>query len=156
MRKIETLKGLEGYLSKLKMEEDSKRKYRKAIRDFLAMLEERGKSEPDESDYADFHVTLLETANEATAKDRENKVRKYFAWLEELREKEEKRKKTKGRFTLMLSPSLREDLEILSQFRRCSVTEILIGLAEKCVKENASNIESMKDFYREHGAGVNG
>ena len=98
---------------------------------------------------------MTEGASEATAKDRVNKARKYFAWLEASNVesmKEEKRKESKERFSLMLSPSLRENLEMLAQFRRCSVTEILIGLAEKCVTENAEDIESMKDFYRKHSA----
>lgn len=95
----------------------------------------------------------MEGASETTAKDRVNKARKYFTWLEASNVesvKEEKRKKSKERFSLMLSPSLRENLEMLAQFRRCSVTEILIGLAEKCVTENADDIESMREFYRMH------
>ena len=152
---IEAGKKLEEYLSGLSMTSDSKRKYRKAITDFLALLTERGKITPDSSDYSDYQERLTASASEATAKDRVNKARKYFAWLQKSSVeglKEEKRKDDKARFSLMLSPSLREDLEMLAQFRRCSVTEILIGLAEKCVTENAEDIESMKDFYRKHSA----
>lgn len=163
---IEAGKRVEEYLSGLSMTSDSKRKYRKAITEFLALLTERGKNMPDDSDYSDFQERLTENISEATAKDRVNKARKYFEWLdykgfeefveasgvEGLEEglEEDKRKKDKARFSLMLSPSLRENLEMLAQFRRCSVTEILIGLAEKCVTENASDIESMREFYRMH------
>ena len=152
---IEAGKKLEEYLSGLSMTSDSKRKYRKAITDFLALLTERGKITPDSSDYSDYQERLTASASEATAKDRVNKARKYFAWLQKSSVeglKEEKRKDDKARFSLMLSPSLREDLEMLAQFRRCSVTEILIGLAEKCVTENAGDIESMREFYQKHGA----
>lgn len=162
---IEAGKRVEEYLSGLSMTDDSKRKYRKAITEFLALLTERGKNMPDDSDYSDFQERLTQSGiTEATAKDRVNKARKYFEWLdykgfEEFVEasgveglEEDKRKKDKARFSLMLSPSLREKLELLAQFRRCSVTEILIGLAEKCVTENAEDIESMKEFYRKHSA----
>lgn len=152
---IEAGKRVEEYLSGLSMTSDSKRKYRKAITEFLALLRERGKIMPDESDYSDYQERLTEGASEATAKDRVNKARKYFAWLQTSSVegvKGEKHKDDKARFSLMLSPSLRENLEMLSQFRRCSVTEILIGLAEKCVTENADDIESMKEFYRKHSA----
>ena len=152
---IEAGKRVEEYLSGLSMTDDSKRKYKKAITEFLALLTERGKNTPDESDYSDFQERLTEGASEATAKDRVNKARKYFAWLEASSfegVKGEKRKDDKARFSLMLSPLLREKLELLAQFRRCSVTEILIGLAEKCVTENAEDIESMKEFYRKHSA----
>lgn len=152
---IEAVKRVEEYLSGLSMTDDSKRKYKKAITDFLALLTERGKITPDSSDYSDYQERLTANASEATAKDRVNKARKYFAWLEASSVegvKEEKRKDDKARFSLMLSPSLRENLEMLAQFRRCSVTEILIGLAEKCVTENAEDIESMKEFYRKHSA----
>ncbi len=150
---IEAGKRVEEYLAGLNMTDDSKRKYRKAITDFLALLTERGKITPDSSDYSDYQERLTATASEATAKDRVNKARKYFAWLEASSVegmKVEKRKDDKARFSLMLSPSLRESLEMLAQFRRCSVTEILIGLAEKCVTENAGDIESMREFYRMH------
>lgn len=150
---IEAGKRVEEYLSGLSMTDDSKRKYKKAITEFLALLTERGKNTPDEIDYSDFQERLTEGASEATAKDRVNKARKYFAWLEASNVesvKEEKRKESKERFSLMLSPSLRENLEMLAQFRRCSLTEILIGLAEKCVTENADDIESMREFYRMH------
>lgn len=152
---IEAEKRLEEYLSGLEMTPDSKRKYRKAITEFLALLTERGKIMPDSSDYSDYQERLTANASEATAKDRVNKARKYFAWLQTSSVegmKGEKRKDDKARFSLMLSPSLREKLELLAQFRRCSVTEILIGLAEKCVTENAEDIESMKEFYRKHSA----
>ena len=149
---VETGKKVEEYLSGLEMATDSKRKYKKAITEFLALLTERGKITPDESDYSDYQERLTESASEATAKDRVNKARKYFAWLQSSRVKEEKRKESKERFSLMLSPLLRENLEMLAQFRRCSVTEILIGLAEKCVIENADDIESMREFYRRHSA----
>ena len=152
---IEAGKRVEEYLSGLSMTDDSKQKHRKAITDFLVLLTERGKNMPDDSDYSDFQERLTENISEATAKDRVNKARKYFAWLEASSVegvKEEKRKEDKARFSLMLSPSLRESLEMLAQFRRCSVTEILIGLAEKCVTENAGDIESMREFYRKHGA----
>ena len=151
---VEAEKKLEEYLSGLEMTPDSKRKYKKAITGFLALLKECGKNTPDESDYSDFQERLTKNNSEATAKDRVNKARKYFAWLKASSVegvKEEKRKDDKARFSLMLSPSLREKLELLAQFRRCSVTEILIGLAEKCVTENASDIESMSEFYRMHG-----
>ena len=154
---IEAGKRVEEYLSCLSMATDSKRKYRKAITEFLALLTERGKITPDESDYSDYQERLTESASEATAKDRVNKARKYFAWLEASSVKgvkKEKRKESKERFSLMLSPSLRENLEMLAQFRRCSVTEILIGLAEKCVIENADDIESMREFYRMHSVRV--
>lgn len=152
---IEAGKRVEEYLSGLSMTDDSKRKYKKAITEFLALLTERGKITPDESDYSDFQERLTEGASEATAKDRVNKARKYFTWLQTSSVegvKGEKRKEDKVRFSLMLSPPLRENLEMLAQFRRCSVTEILIGLAEKCVTENAGDIESMKEFYRKHSA----
>ena len=152
---IEAGKRVEEYLSGLSMTDDSKRKYKKAITEFLALLTERGKIMPDSSDYSDYQERLTANASEATAKDRVNKARKYFAWLQTSSVegmKGEKRKEDKARFSLMLSPSLREKLELLAQFRRCSVTEILIGLAEKCVTENAEDIESMKDFYRKHNA----
>ncbi len=152
---IEAGKRVEEYLSGLSMTDDSKRKYKKAITDFLALLTERGKIIPDSSDYSDYQERLTANASEATAKDRVNKARKYFAWLQTSSVegvKGEKRKEDKARFSLMLSPSLREKLELLAQFRRCSVTEILIGLAEKCVTENAEDIESMKEFYRKHSA----
>ena len=152
---IEAGKRVEEYLSGLSMTDDSKRKYKKAITEFLALLTERGKIMPDSSDYSDYQERLTANASEATAKDRVNKARKYFAWLQTSSVegmKGEKRKEDKARFSLMLSPSLREKLELLAQFRRCSVTEILIGLAEKCVTENAEDIESMKDFYRKHSA----
>ena len=152
---IEAGKRVEEYLSGLSMTDDSKRKYKKAITEFLVLLTERGKNTPDEIDYSDFQERLTEGASEATAKDRVNKARKYFAWLQTSSVegmKVEKRKDDKARFSLMLSPSLRENLEMLAQFRRCSVTEILIGLAEKCVTENAEDIESMKEFYRKHSA----
>lgn len=152
---IEAGKRVEEYLSGLSMTDDSKRKYKKAITEFLALLTERGKIMPDSSDYSDYQERLTANASEATAKDRVNKARKYFAWLQMSSVegmKGEKRKEDKARFSLMLSPSLREKLELLAQFRRCSVTEILIGLAEKCVTENAEDIESMKDFYRKHSA----
>ncbi len=152
---IEAGKRVEEYLAGLNMTADSKRKYRKAITEFLALLTERGKITPDSSDYSDYQERLTENASEATAKDRVNKARKYFAWIKASSVegmKEEKRKDDKARFSLMLSPSLREKLELLAQFRRCSVTEILIGLAEKCVTENAEDIESMKEFYRKHSA----
>ena len=152
---IEAGKRVEEYLSGLSMTDDSKQKHRKAITDFLVLLTERGKNMPDDSDYSDFQERLTENISEATAKDRVNKARKYFAWLEASSVegvKEEKRKEDKAWFSLMLSPSLRESLEMLAQFRRCSVTEILIGLAEKCVTENAGDIESMREFYRKHGA----
>ena len=152
---IEAGKRVEEYLSGLSMTDDSKRKYRKAITEFLALLTERGKIMPDSSDYSDYQERLTANASEATAKDRVNKARKYFAWLQTSSVegmKGEKRKEDKARFSLMLSPSLRENLEMLAQFRRCSVTEILIGLAEKCVTENAGDIESMREFYRKHGA----
>lgn len=140
------------------MTNDGKRKYRKAITEFLALLKERGKITPDESDYSDYQKQLTQSATEATAKDRVSKARKYFAWLDNVgfeassvdEVKERKRKESKERFSLMLSPSLRENLELLAQFRRCSVTEILIKLAEKCITENADDIESMRDFYRKH------
>lgn len=138
------------------MTNDGKRKYRKAITEFLALLKERGKITPDESDYSDYQKRLTQSATEATARDRTNKARKYFAWLKASSVegmKEEKRKEIKGRFSLMLSPSLRENLELLAQFRRCSVTEILIELAEKCITENANDIESMRDFYSTHRRG---
>lgn len=150
---VEAEKRLEEYLSQLEMTSDSNRKYKKAITEFLALLRERGKTPPDESDYSDFQERLTENNSQATAKDRVNKVRKYFAWLKAssvVVVKEEKRKESKERFSLMLSPVLRENLELLAQFRRCSVTEILIGLAEKCVTENASDIENMREFYRMH------
>ncbi len=150
---VEAEKRLEEYLSQLEMTSDSNRKYKKAITEFLALLRERGKTTPDESDYSDFQERLTENNSQATAKDRVNKVRKYFAWLKAssvVVVKEEKRKESKERFSLMLSPVLRENLELLAQFRRCSVTEILIGLAEKCVTENASDIENMREFYRMH------
>ena len=147
---IEAGKKIEEYLSGLSMTADSKRKYRKAITEFLVLLKERGKTTPDESDYSDYQERLTENNSETTAKDRVNKVRKYFAWFEASSVKEEKRKESKERFSLMLSSSLRENLEMLAQFRRCSVTEILIGLAEKCVTENAEDIESMREFYRKH------
>ena len=152
---IEAGKRVEEYLSGLSMTDDSKRKYKKAITEFLALLTERGKIMPDSSDYSDYQERLTEGASEATAKDRVNKARKYFAWLQTSSVegmKGEKRKEDKARFSLMLSPSLREKLELLAQVRRCSVTEILIGLAEKCVTENAEDIESMKEFYRKHSA----
>lgn len=152
---IEAGKRVEEYLSGLSMTDDSKRKYKKAITEFLALLTERGKIMPDSSDYSDYQERLTANASEATAKDRVNKARKYFAWLQTSSVegmKGEKRKDDKARFSLMLSPSLRENLEMLAQFRRCSVTEILIGLAEKCVTENADDIESMKEFYRKHSA----
>ncbi len=152
---IEAGKRVGEYLSGLSMTDDSKRKYKKAITDFLALLTERGKIIPDSSDYSDYQERLTANASEATAKDRVNKARKYFAWLQTSSVegmKGEKRKEDKARFSLMLSPSLRENLEMLAQFRRCSVTEILIGLAEKCVTENAEDIESMKEFYRKHSA----
>lgn len=152
---IEAGKRVEEYLSGLSMTDDSKRKYKKAITEFLALLTERGKIIPDSSDYSDYQERLTANASEATAKDRVNKARKYFAWLQTSSVegmKGEKRKDDKARFSLMLSPSLREKLELLAQFRRCSVTEILIGLAEKCVTENADDIESMKEFYRKHSA----
>lgn len=165
---IEGGKKLEEYLSQLEMTSDSKRKYKKAITEFLALLTERGKNTPDESDYSNFQSWLQEHGNtEATAKDRVKKARKFFTWLDDNDYagfcgfveasgveglEEEKRRKDKARFSLMLSPSLRENLEMLAQFRRCSVTEILIGLAEKCVTENAGDIESMRDFYRKHSA----
>lgn len=152
---IEAGKRVEEYLSGLSMTDDSKRKYKKAITEFLALLTERGKIMPDSSDYSDYQERLTANASEATAKDRVNKARKYFAWLQTSSVegmKGEKRKEDKARFSLMLSPSLREKLELLAQFRRCSVTEILIGLAEKCVTENAEDIESMKEFYRKHSA----
>lgn len=152
---IEGGKKLEEYLSGLGMTSDSKRKYRKAIMEFLALLTERGKATPEESDYAEFQKRLTEKNTEATAKDRVNKARKYFSWLKASSVegvKEEKRKESKERFSLMLSSSLRENLEMLAQFRRCSVTEILIELAEKCVTENAGDIESMREFYRTHSA----
>lgn len=152
---IEAGKRVEEYLSGLSMTDDSKRKYKKAITEFLALLTERGKIMPDSSDYSDYQERLTANASEATAKDRVNKARKYFAWLQTSSVegmKGEKRKDDKARFSLMLSPSLRENLEMLAQFRRCSVTEILIGLAEKCVTENAEDIESMKEFYRNHSA----
>lgn len=148
-------KRLEEYLAGLSMTSDSKRKYKKAITEFLALLTERGKITPDSSDYSDYQERLTVTASEATAKDRVSKARKYFAWLQTSSVdsvKGEKRKDDKARFSLMLSPSLRENLEMLAQFRRCSVTEILIGLAEKCVTENADDIESMKEFYLKHSA----
>lgn len=150
---IEAGKRVEEYLSGLEMTPDSKRKYRKAITEFLVLITEREKITPDESDYSDFQERLTENNSEATAKDRVNKARKYFAWLKSSSVddvKEEKRKESKERFSLMLSPVLREKLELLAQFRRCSVTEILIGLAEKCVTENADDIESMREFYRMH------
>lgn len=152
---IEAGKRVEEYLSGLSMTGDSKQKYRKAIAEFLALLRERGKITPDSSDYSDYQERLTESASEATAKDRVNKARKYFAWLEASSVegvKGEKRKDDKARFSLMLSPLLREKLELLAQFRRCSVTEILTGLAEKCVTENARDIESMREFYRMHSA----
>ena len=152
---IEAGKRVEEYLSGLSMTDDSKRKYKKAITEFLALLTERGKIMPDSSDYSDYQERLTANASEATAKDRVNKARKYFAWLQTSSVegmKGEKRKEDKARFSLMLSPLLREKLELLAQFRRCSVTEILIGLAEKCVTENAEDIESMKEFYRKHSA----
>lgn len=145
-------KKLEEYLSRLNTSNDDKRKHKKAITEFLALLMERGKNMPDESDYADFQERLTEGNSEATAKDRVKRVRKYFAWLAKSSDgmpvaknsEGMKREKRTQRFSLMLSPLLHEQLELLAQFRRCSVTELIITVCEECVNVNAEDIDFMR------------
>ena len=145
-------KRLDEYLSGLNTGNDDKRKHKKAIKEFLALLMERGKNTPDESDYADFQELLTGNNSEATAKDRVKRVRKYFMWLAKSSDEmpvaknseSMKREKRTQRFSLMLSPSLHERLELLAQFRRCSVTELIITVCEECVKMNVEDIDFMR------------
>ncbi|MBQ3456388.1 MAG: hypothetical protein IJG36_08125 [Synergistaceae bacterium] len=145
---------LEEYISGLSINADSKRKHRKAITGFLAILEENGKSLPEQSDYAEYQKALTEKGQqETTAKDNARKAEKYFAWLRaqevSCTEKESAKSENRTeRFSLMLSPSLRERLEMLAQFDECSITEIIIGACEKVIAERASDIEYVADFKR--------
>ena len=145
----------EEYLNTLNMTKDSKRKYRKAITEFELVLRERNKNMPDEEDYEAYYDRLItEGKQENTAKSTLQRVRKYYAWLKASKATGINsgmgvaRKANKHRFNLLLSPYLHEQLELLSQYERCSITEILILLCEKCVSERAEDIEYMKKINR--------
>ena len=147
---------IEDYLNTLVMNADSKRKYRKAIKEFELVLNERDKSTPDETDYEVYYDRLITEGKQvSTAKSTVQRVRKYYAWLKASKDTainsdvEVVMKGTnKHRFNLLFPPSLHEQLELLSQYERCSITEILIGLCEKCVSERADDIEYMRMINR--------
>lgn len=147
---------IEEYLSTLIMNNDSKRKYRKAIKEFELVLIERDKSVPEEADYeAYYDILITEGKQESTAKSTLQRVKKYYAWLRASKGTEAKSEMeavmkgtNKHRFNLLLPPSLHEELELLSQYDRCSITEILILLCEKCVSERADDIEYMRKINR--------
>lgn len=148
---------LEEYLSCLEVGVDAKRKHRKAITEFQAMLAEQGKVAPASVDYDTFTERLTaEGKTEATARDSANKARKYFAWLEQARKSVpagsvgvEVTAKGKQRFCLVIPPLLREQLELLALYDGCSITEIIIKLCAKGAKERAGDIEYIRDF--KHG-----
>lgn len=147
---------IEVYLNSLSMTKDSKRKYRKAITEFEVVLSERDKSTPSEEDYQVYYDSLItEGKKENTAKSTVQRVRKYYAWLKASKGTEANsgmeapmKGTNKHRFNLLLPPSLHERLELLSQYDRCSITEILILLCEKCVSERTDDIEYMRKINR--------
>lgn len=116
---------------------------------------ERGKNEPDESDYSAFSEMLSKTQQAETVKGNIAHVRKYYAWLshenapvpvvEGAKNEGASREKRTHRFSLMFYPSLIEGLNVLADFDRCSVSELIIRLCEECVSERAKDIE----YYRE-------
>ena len=150
------VKDQEEYLNTLTMTKDSKRKYRKAIKEFELVLRERNKGTPDEEDYEAYYNSLITEGKQAsTVKSTLQRVRKYYAWLRASKATDDnsgmevaKKGTNKHRFNLLLSPSLHEQLELLSQYERCSITEILILLCEKCVSERADDIEYMRKINR--------
>ena len=154
---------VEAYMSTLNMSADSKRKHRKAIREFQAMLEDMAKTGPDEEAYAKYAEKLSsEGKQEATVKGCVSHVRKYYAWLDVSRQgasKASPESESTGmnegttqtrpqRFSLMLPGSLREQLGLLAMYDGCTITDLVIRFCENGITARAGDVEYARNFAR--------
>ena len=165
---------LEGYLSGLNISDDSKRKIRKAVKDFMPILASQGRAWPEESDYAAYeHNMQAENKSTGTIRDNLSRVRKFFAACDDnsydnattlkvhdgddvkiLIENEAPEQLAAKRFSLLIPPSMYSALEWLSQYDRCSVARVIIQACTAYVSSRQGDIDYIRDIMATLAEGI--
>ena len=152
---------LEGYLATLSVGDETKRKIRKDVQEFVAVLKELGQDWPEEGAY-EVYRERLESAKktEGTIRDSLNRVKKFFASVSKDNDSAEKEfeapdletksvdVKTNRRFSLLIPPALNEALELLAQYDNCSVAKIIVHACEKYILDRADDCEYLREQKR--------
>lgn len=78
----------DAYKAELTCSDGEKNKIRNALADFMMILNEHGRTWPDERDYSEYHGMSIQHDNSKdlqTTKQNITRIRKFFAWLEKER-----------------------------------------------------------------------
>ena len=165
---------LEAYLSGLNVSEDSKRKIRHDVKDFMKMLGEQEITAPGSADIETYQQKLkAENKSDGTIRDAVSRVKKFLAYASNEEASESTLHEAHGvnvpavseadstsnsgqhkdrRFSLLLSASMYEALEWLSQYDKCSVASVIVKACAEYTAKRKGDIdyiaEQMTLFYR--------
>ena len=156
---------LEAYLSGLNVSEDSKRKIRHDVKDFMKMLGEQEITAPGFADIETYQQKLkAENKSDGTIRDSVSRVKKFLAYAYASNEEASQStlheahgvnvpavseaisisnsgQRKDRRFSLLLSASMYEALEWLSQYDRCSVASVIVKACTEYTAKRKGDID---------------
>ena len=144
---------------------DEKRRYRKDIKDMVALLSMSGHDTPTEEDYAEFQRMREEAGDTAgVLKGRLRHIRNYFAYtpsgetppaVEAVAEKKEENEAPKRteKVSLYLTPEVYSAGQDLARMSRKSFAEYIALLLQRDIEAKSEGLKEFRELLRRLGNG---